>query len=47
MTAGIREHMVLHPDHFDPRQYLGDGRKYVKAIVVHKITKVLGSHGKI
>ena len=47
MTAGIREHFVAHPEHFDPREYLGDGRKYVKAIVMHKITEVLGSDGKI
>ena len=46
MTAGIREHMEAHPDHFDPRQYLGDGRKYVKDIVTHKILEVLGSNGK-
>ena len=46
MTAGIREHFVAHPEHFDPREYLGDGRKYVKAIVAHKITQVLGSDGK-
>ena len=47
MTAGIRQHMVEHPDHFDPRQYIGDGRKYVKDIVAHKIREVLGSDGKI
>jgi fructose-bisphosphate aldolase class II len=47
MTAGIRQHMVEHPDHFDPRQYVGDGRKYVKDIVAHKIREVLGSDGKI
>jgi fructose-bisphosphate aldolase class II len=46
MTAGIRQHFVEHPDHFDPRQYIGDGRKYVKDIVAHKITMVLGSDGK-
>ena len=46
MTAGIREHFVAHPEHFDPREYIGDGRKYVKAIVAHKITQVLGSDGK-
>ena len=46
MTAGIREHFDAHPEHFDPREYLGDGRKYVKAIVAHKITEVLGSDGK-
>lgn len=46
MTAGIREHFDAHPEHFDPREYIGDGRKYVKAIVAHKITEVLGSNGK-
>ncbi|MBP5774439.1 MAG: class II fructose-1,6-bisphosphate aldolase [Clostridiales bacterium] len=47
MTAGIRKHFVDHPDHFDPRQYLGDGRANVKAIVAHKIKEVLGSDNKI
>ena len=46
MTAGIRQHFIEHPDHFDPRQYLGDGRKNVKDIVTHKILEVLGSDGK-
>ena len=47
MTAGIREHFMAHPDHFDPRQYIGDGRKYVKELVKHKITEVLGSNDQI
>ncbi|MCL2079409.1 MAG: class II fructose-1,6-bisphosphate aldolase [Oscillospiraceae bacterium] len=46
MTAGIREHFVKHPDHFDPRQYLSPGRANIKALVAHKITKVLGCDGK-
>ena len=46
MTAGIRKHFVEHPDHFDPRQYIGDGRAMVKEIVAHKITTVLGSENK-
>ena len=46
MTAGIRQHMVEHPDHFDPRQYIGDGRKFVQEIVAHKIKEVLGSANK-
>lgn len=46
MTAGVREHLMAHPEHFDPRQYLGDGRKYVKDLVSHKILEVLGSDGK-
>ena len=47
MTAGIREHFEMSPDHFDPRQYIGDGRKYVKDIVAHKIRNVLGSENTI
>ncbi len=47
MTAGIRQHFTEHPEHFDPRQYIGDGRKYVKDIVHHKIINVLGSENKI
>ncbi|WBY63741.1 MAG: Fructose-1,6-bisphosphate aldolase, class II [Thermocaproicibacter melissae] len=46
MTGSIRKHLVEHPDHFDPRQYLGDGREAVKALVAHKITAVLGCAGK-
>jgi fructose-bisphosphate aldolase class II len=47
MTAGIRQHFMEHPDHFDPRQYIADGRKNVKDIVAHKIKDVLGSDNKI
>ena len=46
LTAGIRQHFVQHPDHFDPRQYLADGRANIKAIVAHKIKEVLGSDNK-
>ena len=46
MTAAIREHFNAHPDHFDPRQYLTDGRAYCKEVVAHKIKTVLGSEGK-
>ena len=46
MTAGIREHMAKHPDHFDPRQYIADGRQYVKDIVHNMIINVLGSDNK-
>jgi fructose-bisphosphate aldolase class II len=46
MTAGIREHFDAHPDHFDPRQYLGDGRAYIKEVVKDKIVNVLGCDGK-
>ena len=46
LTAGIRQHFAEHPDHFDPRQYIADGRANVKAIVAHKIKEVLGSENK-
>lgn len=46
MTAGIRKHFNEHPDHFDPRQYVADGRTNIKAIVSHKIKEVLGCDGK-
>ena len=43
MTAAIRKHLVEHPDHFDPRQYLKDGRDALRDMVRHKIRDVLGS----
>lgn len=46
MTASIRKHFAEHPEHFDPRQYLGDGRAAIKAVVEHKINCVLGCAGK-
>ena len=47
MTAGIRQHFAQHPEHFDPRQYIADGRANIKDIVKHKIIDVLGSDNKI
>ncbi|MBR3594267.1 MAG: class II fructose-1,6-bisphosphate aldolase [Clostridia bacterium] len=46
MTGAIRKHFVEHPSHFDPRQYLGDGRAAIKGMVEHKIKNVLGCNGK-
>ena len=46
MTAAIRLHFAKHPDHFDPRQYLTDGRNNVRSVVTHKIKNVLGSENK-
>ena len=45
-TASIREHLVEHPDHFDPRQYLKPARENIKEMVRHKIVDVLGCNGK-
>lgn len=47
MTAGIRKHFIDHPEHFDPRQYVGDGRDNVRNLVEHKIKDVLGSADKL
>jgi len=47
MTAAVRKHMVEHPDHFDPRQYLTAARSAVKEVVAHKMQYVLGCSGKL
>ena len=46
MTGAIRKHFAENPDHFDPRQYLGDGRAAIKGMVEHKIKNVLGCNDK-
>ena len=46
LTAGVRKHLAENPSHFDPRQYLADGRANIAEIVSHKIKNVLGSEGK-
>ena len=45
-TSAIRKHFNDFPDHFDPRQYLGDARTAVQAVVEHKLVDVLGCAGK-
>ena len=46
LTAGIRRHFAEHPEHFDPRQYLGEGRNEIEAVVTNKLINVLGCAGK-
>ncbi len=46
MTAGVREHLMNNPSHFDPRQYLKPGRENIEDLVQKKIINVLGSNGK-
>ena len=46
LTAGIRKHFAENPSHFDPRQYLGEGRNFITDVVRHKIDSVLGSKDK-
>ena len=47
MTAAIREYLALHPEHFDPRQYLGPARQAIQDMVQHKIKSVLGCSGRL
>lgn len=47
MTASIREFMALHPEKFDPREYLKPARAAIKELVAHKIKDVLGCDHKI
>jgi len=46
MTAAIRETFDEHPEWFDPRQYLGPAREWLKELYKHKVVHVLGSAGK-
>lgn len=46
MTGTVRKHLMEHPDHFDPRQYLKPARDNIKAMVMHKMINVLGCNGK-
>lgn len=46
VTAAIREHFSLHPEHFDPREYLKPAREAIKEMVRHKVRNVLACNGK-
>lgn len=46
MTGTVRKYLNEHPEHFDPRQYLGPARENIKQMVIHKIINVLGCNGK-
>lgn len=46
MTAAIRQTFNEHPEWFDPRQYLGPAREWLKELYKHKVVSVLGSAGK-
>lgn len=45
MTGTIRKYFNDHPDHFDPRQYLGEARKNLIEMYKRKNKEVLGSAG--
>lgn len=45
LTAKIREVFATRPDEFDPRNYLGPGRRAISDMVTHKL-RVLNASGK-
>ena len=47
MTASVRKQLAENPAHFDPRQYLKEGRTAIEEMVAHKIINVLGCDGKL
>ena len=42
-TAIVRKYLFEHPDHFDPRQYLGYARDEIIKMIKRKNREVLGS----
>ena len=46
MTGTIRQFFEVHPDKFDPREYLKPARANIKELVRHKLIHVLGCAGK-
>lgn len=46
MTAEVRRLLIEKPEEFDPRKYLGEGRKAIKGMVQHKISDVLNATGR-
>ncbi|MFO7611648.1 MAG: class II fructose-1,6-bisphosphate aldolase [Clostridia bacterium] len=42
MTAAVREQFALKPENFDPRNYLGPARNFIRDVVRHKLVNVLG-----
>jgi fructose-bisphosphate aldolase class II len=47
MTAKVREYLANNPKDFDPRKYLGAGRKELVELITHKNRNVLGSAGRV
>ena len=46
-TAGIRETMTKQPDNFNPRDYLGAGKKNIYENCIDEIKNIMGSANKI
>lgn len=47
MTAVVREYLSLHPEAFDPRQFLGPAREAIKSMVKHKMKSVLNCSNQL
>lgn len=46
-TAGVRSNLCQHPDGFNPRDYLGMGRKLMYENCVDEIKNIMGSNDKL
>ena len=46
VTAMVRKYLAEHPNHFDPRQYLGPARQELIEMIKRKNEVVLGSAGQ-
>ena len=46
MTAAVPEGVKENQGEFDPRKFMGPAREWLKDVVIHKNTNVLGSAGK-
>ncbi len=47
LTAGIREYMAENPSGFNPRDYIGRGKKKITENCIAEIINIMGSHNKI
>ena len=45
-TAGVRETLATKPENFNPRDYLGAGRKNIYDNCVDEIKNIMGSNKK-
>jgi len=46
MTAAVRKQIAGDTANFDPRKYLGDGRRLITEMIRHKMQHMLGSSGR-
>ncbi len=46
-TAGVRENMAMKPENFNPREYLGAGKKLITENCINEITEIMNSANRI